>query len=201
MLRLAVRVAPAQAELVLAELLALAPSGVEETELPDGSIEYAVYGAPGELPVLPDVRAAAGDALVDVSTTEVADDWSERWRAFHKPVVVGGGRLRVRPPWEAPDPSAELEIVVDPGQAFGTGAHHTTRLCLELMLELEPSGPLLDVGCGSGVLAIAGAMLGWDPVLGLDHERESVEATALNATANGVPGVFGVTNNLQVENR
>ena len=189
MLRLAVRVSPEEAELVLAELLALAPSGVEETELPDGSIEYAVYGAPGELPVLPDVRAAAGDALVDVSTTEVADDWSERWRAFHKPVVVGGGRLRVRPPWEAPDPGAQLEVVVDPGQAFGTGAHHTTRLCLELMLELEPSGPLLDVGCGSGVLAIAGAMLGWDPVLGLDHERESVEATALNAAANGVPDI------------
>ena len=189
MLRLAIRVSRGEAELVLAELLPLAPSGVEETELEDGSIEYAVYGAPGELPVLPDVRAAAGDALVEVTTTEVADDWSERWRAFHKPVVVGGGRLRVRPPWEAPDPAAELEIVVDPGQAFGTGAHHTTRLCLELMLELEPGGPLLDVGCGSGVLAIAGARLGWDPVLGLDHERESVEATAENAAANGVPGI------------
>jgi ribosomal protein L11 methyltransferase len=188
-LRLAVRVSRDEAELVLAELLELAPSGVEETQLEDGSVEYAVYGAPGELPILPDVRAAAGDALVEVSTTEVADDWSERWRAFHKPVVVGGGRLRVRPPWEEPDPAAELEIVVDPGQAFGTGAHHTTRLCLELMLELEPAGPLLDVGCGSGVLAIAGARLGWDPVLGLDHERESVEATAANAEANGVPQI------------
>jgi len=188
-LRLALRVRPEDAELVLAELLALAPSGVEETELPDGSIEYAVYGPPGELPVLPDVRAAAGDALVEVSTTEVADDWNERWRAFHQPITIGGDRLRVRPPWEDADPDVALEVVVDPGQAFGTGAHHTTRLCLELMLELEPAGPLVDVGCGSGVLAIAGAMLGWDPVLGLDHERESVAATADNAAVNGVPDV------------
>lgn len=189
MLRLAVRVDRDQAELVLAELLALAPSGVEETELEDGSVEYAVYGSPGELPLLPDIEAAAGDALVQVSTTEVADDWSERWRAFHQPVTVGEGRLRVRPPWEPEDPAAQLEIVVDPGQAFGTGAHHTTRLCLELMLELDPTGPLVDVGCGSGVLAIAGARLGWDPVLGLDHERESVAATADNAAANGVPQI------------
>lgn len=189
MLRLAVRVGAEHAEIVLAELLALAPSGVEETELPDGSIEYAVYGSPGELPLLPDVQAAAGDALVEVSTTEVADDWNERWRAFHQPITIGGDRLRVRPPWEAADPSVALEVVVDPGQAFGTGAHHTTRLCLELMLELEPAGPLVDVGCGSGVLAIAGALLGWDPVLGLDHERESVAATADNAAVNGVPGI------------
>lgn len=189
MLRLALRVRPQDAELVLAELLELAPSGVEETELPDGSIEYAVYGPRGELPLLPDLRAAAGDGFVEVSTTEIEDDWNERWRAFHQPVTVGGGRLRVRPPWEPADPSAELEVVIDPGQAFGTGAHHTTRLCLELMLQLEPSGPLVDVGCGSGVLAIAGARLGWDPVLGLDHERESVAATAENAAANGVPDV------------
>jgi ribosomal protein L11 methyltransferase len=82
------------------------------------------------------------------------------------------------------------EIVIDPGQAFGTGAHHTTRMCLELLLELashEPArGPLLDVGCGSGVLAIAAAHLGFKPVLGLDHEPESVRATRENAHANGV---------------
>ncbi|MGZ4177563.1 MAG: 50S ribosomal protein L11 methyltransferase, partial [Solirubrobacteraceae bacterium] len=82
MLRLAVRVHRRQAELVLAELLELAPSGVEEVEISADVIEYAVYGAPGELPAVPDLRAAAGGAYVDVSTEEIADDWAERWRSF-----------------------------------------------------------------------------------------------------------------------
>ena len=82
------------------------------------------------------------------------------------------------------------EIVIDPGQAFGTGAHASTRLCLQLLMELAaaepPSGPLLDVGTGSGVLAIAASGLGYTPVLGLDHERESVQAARENAAVNGV---------------
>jgi ribosomal protein L11 methyltransferase len=200
-IRLALRVRREDAEVALAELLELAPSGVEELEVGEDLIEFAVYGAPGELPELPDLRAAAGDALVEVSTTELADDWGERWKHFHRPIVVaapagvtsvrGVSNLRVRPPWE---PAAHLpetkEIVIDPGQAFGTGAHHTTRMCLELLLELaarEPErGSVLDVGSGSGVLAIAAALLGFVPVLGLDHEPESVQATQDNARANGV---------------
>ena len=182
MIRLAVRVRRDQAELVLAELLELAPGGVEERD--DGEVvEYAVYGAPGELPELPAVQAAAGDALVEVATTEVADDWDERWRAFHSPVELG--TLCVRPPWE-PAREGTIDVVIDPGQAFGTGGHATTRLCLELLLELEPGGELVDVGCGSGVLAIAAARLGWAPVLGIDHDREAVRATLENAAANGV---------------
>jgi ribosomal protein L11 methyltransferase len=189
MLRLAVRVRREHAELALAELLELAPGGVEEVDRGD-VVEYAVYGAPGEIPALPDLQAAAGDALVEVSTSEVADDWDVRWREFHQPVEVGG-RLRLRAPWHQPlekgsDPVLK-EVVIDPGQAFGTGAHPTTKLCLEALCALpDPGGPLVDVGCGSGVLAIAAARLGWAPVLGLDHERESVQATAENAAANGV---------------
>jgi len=182
-IRLALRVRREDAEIALAELLELAPSGVEEVDLGD-VVEYAVYGPPGELPALPDLEAAAGDALVEVRTTEVADDWADRWRAFHKPIVVGG-RLHVRPPWHEARSDLE-EVVIDPGQAFGTGAHDTTRLCLELLCELEPEGPFVDLGCGSGVLAIAAAKLGWAPVLGVDHERESVAATLANARANCV---------------
>jgi ribosomal protein L11 methyltransferase len=182
MIRLALRVQREHAEIVLAELLEVAPGGVEETEQGD-VVEYAVYGAPGELPALPDLRAAAGGALVEVSTSEVPDDWDERWKAFHQPVQIGD--LLVRPPWTAPR-AGLLDVVIDPAQAFGTGAHPTTRLCLELLLELEPGGPLVDVGCGSGVLAIAAARLGWGPVLGVDHERESVQATLDNAAANRV---------------
>jgi ribosomal protein L11 methyltransferase len=187
LIRLAVRVRRAEAELVLAELLELAPSGVEEVSLGDDVVEYAVYGPPGELPALPDLKAAAGGALVEISTSEIAEDWSERWREFHQPLVLGR-RLTVRPPWEPPG-DTELDIVIDPGQAFGTGAHATTRLCLELLLELAGDGcdrgPFVDVGCGSGVLAIVAAALGWAPVIALDIERESVDATLGNASANG----------------
>ena len=80
MIRLAVRVRRADAELALAELLVLAPAGVEETDLGE-EVEYAIYGPPGELPDLGEVQAAAGDALMSVSSREVADDWAERWRS------------------------------------------------------------------------------------------------------------------------
>jgi ribosomal protein L11 methyltransferase len=190
-IRLAVRVAAGDAEAVLAELLELAPGGLEEREVEGGAVEYVLYGALGEVPDLGDVRAAAGDALVEVSTSEIPDDWSERWKAFHRPVDVAWRfrRLRVRPPWEPPLERDGIDLVIDPGQAFGTGAHHTTRLCLELLLQLEPAGALADWGCGTGVLAVAAARLGWDPVLACDWEAASVDATRENAAVNGVPGI------------
>src|SRR5581483_8973164 len=184
LIRLAVRVRSEQAELVLAELLELAPSGVEEVAVQDGSIEYAVYGAPGELPALPALRAAAGDALVDVTSAEIGDDWRERWRSYHRPAGVGN-RLTVRPPWE-PAGTTPLDVVIDPGQAFGTGAHATTRLCLELLLEVGPPGSLLDLGCGSGVLAITAAKLGYNPVLAVDLDPAAVAAASANAELNAV---------------
>jgi ribosomal protein L11 methyltransferase len=196
MLRLAVRVRRADAEIVLAELLELAPGGVEEVDVGGDSdvdgdlVEYAVYGPPGELPALPDLRAAAGHALVEVYTREVADDWDTRWREFHKPLVLEG-RLTVRPPWEPPG-STPIDLVVDPGQAFGTGAHATTRLCLELLLGLSPGGALLDLGCGSGVLACAAARLGWAPVIAVDNDPAAVEAARANAVVNGVSGAVSV---------
>jgi ribosomal protein L11 methyltransferase len=190
-IRLAVRVARADAETVLAELLELAPSGLEEREAGEHTVEYVLYGAPGELPDVGDVRAAAGSALVDVSTSEIPDDWSERWKAFHKPVDVSWRfkRLRVRTPWEPALSGDGIDLVIDPGQAFGTGAHHTTRLCLQLLLELEPAGALADWGCGTGVLAIAAARLGWEPVLACDWEAASVAATRENAERNDAPQI------------
>ena len=187
MIRLAVRCCVEQADLVLAELTVLAPNGVEEEHGP-GYVEYAIYGGEGELPELGELEAAAGDSLVEVISTEIPDDWADRWQDFHKPLLVGG-RLWLRPSWEEPR-EGTIDLVVDPGRAFGTGAHPTTRLCLELLLELEAAGeahgPLTDLGTGSGVLAIAASKLGWAPVHGYDHEAAAIEAATANAKANGV---------------
>ncbi|HEX3735170.1 MAG TPA: 50S ribosomal protein L11 methyltransferase [Solirubrobacterales bacterium] len=187
MIRLAVRCPPDQAELVLAELTVLAPNGVEEERGP-GYVEYAIYGGEGELPELGEIDAVVGAGTVEVSSTEIPDDWADRWRDFHKPILVGE-RLWLRPSWEPPREGA-IDLVIDPGQAFGTGAHPTTRLCLGLLLELEAAGeahgPLTDLGTGSGVLAIAAAKLGWDPVCGYDHEPPALDAAAANAAANGI---------------
>ena len=173
----------------------LAPNGVEEEVGPD-YVEYAIYGGEGELPELGEVEAAAGDGLVEVVSTQVPDDWADRWQDFHKPLMVGG-RLWLRPSWERPQ-EGSVDVVVDPGRAFGTGAHPTTRLCLELLVELEEAGeaggPLTDLGTGSGVLAIAAAKLGWGPVTGYDHEHSALEAATANAAANGVDATFAQAN-------
>ena len=191
MIRLAIRCTPEQADLVLAELTVLAPNGVEEERGP-GYVEYAIYGGEGELPALGEIEAATGDGLVDLVATEVPDDWADRWQDFHKPLLVGE-RLWLRPSWEEPRDGA-IDLVIDPGRAFGTGAHPTTRLCLEVLLDLaqagEAAGPLTDLGTGSGVLAIAAAKLGWEPVRGYDHESASIEAATANAVANGVAATF-----------
>ncbi|MGH2922975.1 MAG: 50S ribosomal protein L11 methyltransferase [Solirubrobacterales bacterium] len=187
MIRLAVRCAPEYGEHVLANLLELAPNGVEEERGP-GWVEFAIYGPPGEVPELGELQAAAGGGLVDVTTTSVPDDWADRWTDFHRPIEVGG-RIGVRPSWwEARD--GLIDIVVDPGRAFGTGGHPTTRLSLALLLVLEEagegSGPLADWGTGSGVLAIAAGKLGWSPIVGCDREPAALEAAAANGSANGI---------------
>ena len=121
---------------MLAALLELAPSGVEQVD-GAGFVEFALYGAPGELPAFPEGEAEVGGVLVRVRGEEVAEDWAERWKEFHEPVLVGE-RVWVRPPWADPRAGA-IDLVIDPGQAFGTGAHPTTRLSLELLLSLEPA--------------------------------------------------------------
>jgi ribosomal protein L11 methyltransferase len=173
---------------VLAALLELTPEGVEQVD-GQGWVEYALYGAPGELPSLPLGEASVGGVVVQVRGEEVASDWDERWKRFHVPLLLGG-RLYVRPPWEQPAvrPGVE-EVVIDPGQAFGTGTHPTTRLCLELMLGLDEADggrSFADLGCGSGVLAIAAAKLGFAPVSAFDADRAAVAATDSNARANAV---------------
>jgi ribosomal protein L11 methyltransferase len=153
-------------------MLELFPGGFEELEHADGLELVAYTDDAGE----ERLWAAFGSVRAEV----VPADWEERWREFHRPARVGG--LWIGPPWETPPPDVEA-IVVDPGRAFGTGGHATTRLCLRLLGGLE-RGSLLDVGCGSGVLAIAGARLGFRPVTALDHDPAALEATRRNAAAN-----------------
>ena len=153
-----------------ARLLELHPEGFEES---DG--ELAVYtDADGERRLQEHFQA--------VTSTSIEPGWEERWREFHRPVWIGP--LWVGPSWEEP-PTDAIAVVVDPGRAFGTGSHPTTRLCLEFLVEVEP-GSLLDLGCGSGVLSVAAAKLGFGPVVAVDHEEAAVETAGGNAERNGV---------------
>ena len=155
-------------------MIELFPEGFEEVES-SGGVELAAYtDAAGEERVWHVFSGAQG--------SDVESGWEDRWRTFHRPVRVGP--LWIGPPWETP-PADATAVVIDPGRAFGTGAHPTTQLCLELLLDL-PAGSLLDVGCGSGVLAVAASLLGHAPVLGVDIEEASVAATGENAARNGV---------------
>ncbi|HET7568308.1 MAG TPA: 50S ribosomal protein L11 methyltransferase [Gaiellaceae bacterium] len=152
-------------EAELALLLHIFPGGVEEL---DGA--FAVYAD----------QPPTGFDVVEAD--EVAEGWEDAWREFHHGIVVG--RCWVGPPWEEPAAGA-LPVVIDPGRAFGTGAHPTTRLTLELLQAEEPTS-ILDVGCGSGVLSIAAAKLGFAPVVGVDVDEAAVESTRANATVNDV---------------
>ena len=163
-----------RAEEARARLLDLVPEGFEES-LAGDQLELAAYVEPAAERRLLAAFPGARSSLVE-------DDWQDRWRAFHSPVRVGG--IWIGPPWELP-PGDEPSVVIEPGRAFGTGAHPTSRLCVELLAGVE-RGSLLDVGCGSGVLALAGARLGFGPVIAVDVDPIAVEATAANASANGV---------------
>lgn len=120
---------------------------------------------------------------------EVSDDgWSERWKEFFKPIELS--RIRVAAPWMEPAACGLETIVIDPGQAFGTGGHATTRLVLQMLEKRAKESKIpffvLDVGAGSGVLSIAAAKLGAGKVSAIDIDEESVSATLNNARANGV---------------
>jgi ribosomal protein L11 methyltransferase len=180
LVRLGIRVRADRAEVALARLLPLFAAGVEEREV-DGDVEFSLYAPPGELPSRDDIAALAGDALVDIVAEPVAEGWERRWHEFLRPVRVGD--IVVRPPWLD---GADDDLVVDPGVFFGAGTHTTTQLCLQLLQDEEPGGPLCDWGAGTGVLAIAAARLGWEPVLAVEVEPRAIEQISLNAMANRV---------------
>jgi ribosomal protein L11 methyltransferase len=167
----------AQRELLMGELWCHAVYGIEERD------DVVIAGFASE------VAARTAAAAMDVSSTiiELVDDtYLDDWRRFAQPWRVA--RLFVRPPWvEATAPPNTIEIVIDPQRSFGSGAHASTRLALELMQRLDLRGStVLDVGSGSGVLSVAAAVLGAARVDAIDIESDAVMATMANARRNGV---------------
>lgn len=172
--RVTVQVPAERTEEARALALELLPGGFEERAVCDFH-EIVMYVGEGQFEA---IRAVFPDAQV----VRVEPGWEHGWREFHRPVRVGG--LWIGPPWE-PIPPGESAVVINPGLAFGTGAHATTRLCIQL-LAVAPRGSLLDVGCGSGVLAIAAARLGFGPIVAVDNDPVAVEVTLENAAVNKV---------------
>jgi ribosomal protein L11 methyltransferase len=155
-------------------MLELFPEGFEEVDRGDGVELIAYTDAAGEERLWHAFGGARGE--------DVAADWRERWKQFHRPVRIG--RLWIGASWHRP-PADAVAVVIDPGRAFGTGGHPTTQLCIELLSEQERSS-IVDLGCGSGVLAIVAAKLGFEPVVALDTDESAVVATIRNAATNGV---------------
>ena len=154
---------------------ALFPGGIEETRDARGRLELAAYAAP---PLT--LPADLGPWRID----PVEDARARVWREDHHGTLIGN-RLWVGPPSERPL-DGRLAVVIEQGHAFGSGAHATTTGCLELLCELDGTGSVLDLGCGSGVLAIAAALLGNRPVYACDVDPLAVSATRENVRANHV---------------
>jgi len=167
---------------VLDRLLPLVPSGVREGR--SGAHAELLMRGP-DVPPDDVIAAAVGRWPHTLTEREISDDWRLRRLADYEPDPIGG-RLVVRPEWAYPLPDAQLDIVLTETSAFGAGTHPTTRTCLALLLDTRPAGAFADLGCGTGVLAIVAARLGWGPVTALDIDPASIETTHLNAVRNGV---------------
>ena len=122
-----------------------------------------------------------------LTTEDVADeDWENNWKIYYKPLEIGD-RLLVRPSWEKAEDTGRIVLSLDPGMAFGTGSHHTTRMCLEYIDELVKEGDsVVDLGCGSGILSIAALILGAKDAIAVDIDPIAETIAYENAALNGV---------------
>lgn len=186
MRRIALTVGADALEGVLDRLLPLVPQGVHWTQLGTDALELAIYDTAGDLASLEHFEAVVGADLLDASEEQAPDDAAERRARYARRSPIAD-RLVVRASDTPPPPEGMVDVVIDsPDGAFGAGSHPTTAMCLELLASLPPAGAFADLGTGSGVIAITAALLGWAPVVAVDHEMLSVEATRRNAQRNGV---------------
>lgn len=163
------------------------PGSVQYDEPPSiSAYMVGVEGAAAQANLLAEELKRLGATAVEIGSVP-EEDWSETWKQFFKPRRIGK-RFVIRPTWESYETQeGDLEIVLDPGQAFGTGDHPTTRLCLELLDSFDLSGKCVaDVGCGSGILSIGALLLGASEVDAVDIDPLSVEVAIENAKLNGV---------------
>lgn len=121
----------------------------------------------------------------------VEEDWINNWKKYFKPIAVGK-KLLIRPMWEEEYEAGERKVLhLEPGLAFGTGTHETTRLCMELLEEtVRPGMEVLDVGCGSGILSVAALLLGAEKAVGVDIDPLAVKTAVQNAQINHVADRF-----------
>ena len=154
------------------------------------SVLSALFDA--DQPVAEIVTACAADLGVDAELTIEAvpeTDWVRATQAQFDPIPIGGP-LWIVPTWHTPPEADAINLVLDPGLAFGTGSHPTTRMCLQWLVRERPTGSILDYGCGSGILAIAAAKLGAREVVGVDIDPQAVRSAHDNADANAVTAAF-----------
>jgi ribosomal protein L11 methyltransferase len=189
LVEVAVRVDATQAELAELAVGEFSPGGFQHDVDEAGVARFAVYLPAGDEARFASWLAGAGiDLLGAPDVVAVPTDWAERWKEFHQPVVIGG--LWVGPPWQVDEaPAGTKLIVIEPAQGFGTGAHPTTRLVLDL-LQQQPRASVLDLGCGSGVLAIAAAKLGFGPIAAIDNDPVAIESTVDNLRRNDVESLI-----------
>ena len=166
--------------------------GMETHTVWNRSILSALFNADEPVRTIVADCAAALGVEAELTIEEIPEtDWVRATQAQFDPIPIGGP-LWIVPSWHTPpDTSAEaINLVLDPGLAFGTGSHPTTRMCLQWLVRERPEGSVLDYGCGSGILAIAAAKLGAREVVGVDIDPQAVRSAHDNAAANTVTAAF-----------
>ncbi len=186
-----------RAEAVAAELWERGAEGVETRDAqtmsgPEGEGDVTLVAYVGEEARAEALAAELGERFPARVEVVVGDDWRDRWRDYFEPFRVGA-RLLVRPSWEEVSPrDGEVVLTIDPGRAFGSGIHETTKLVLrEIDRRIRGGERVLDVGAGSGILSVAAALLGAGEVRAVDDDPDTVPVVEENAAANGVGG--GIT--------